>query len=150
MSSEELPWEELDHLYKLSSIPMLIVFFVILIYFICLMHTSPLVTAWDYIIRIGLLFFFVPYTVAMLSFEVLYGRKAKKGFNFKRFGGRMFFLLTIILSLFGFLILTHTVFSHIIGDWNTSFLSIVVWLVGFFVIVTKFRQFFTKLNEGKW
>jgi len=130
-------------------IPFFLVFVIVLIYFNYLMYTDGVRSFWDFIFRVGLLFF-PPYTVAMLTFEILYCRQTKKPFNVKRFASRMLFAIASVLSLLGFLAVIINGSSSILAEENAGTLGFVLWLIIFFIVVTKFRQFFTRLAEGGW
>lgn len=140
MNAEELSWEEKNHLYKLCTIPTLIVFYAILIYLVYLMRTSPFKTVWEGLFHIGPLLTVMP-TTFFITFEVLYHRKVKKplGFHMKRFAGRMLLLAVSVLSYFGFLIyLIKPIFSPIVGD-RDFLVGSVLWVIIFSMIIKRFR-----------
>lgn len=131
----------------------MVVFFVVVLialYFNYLMYSNAITSLWDFVFRIGLLFLFVPYIAAMLSFEFFYSRMTKKPPDLRRFGARILFDLIIVLSFLGFLLIADYIISPFLGDWNAALVGTVVWTIAFFVILTKFRYFITKFTEGKW
>lgn len=151
MTTEELSWEETNHLYKLCLIPTFIIFFIILVYFNYLMYTGSLKTLWDFIIRVGWLYIFMPITF-FIAFELLYHRKIKKPptFHLKRLIGRMLLLLLSALSFFGFLFVTQPVFYPIMGNWGGLVVGSVLWTVFFTLVIIRFRKLFAKLDRGNW
>jgi hypothetical protein len=151
MTNEELSWEETNHLYKLCAIPMLFVFFIMLIYFNYLMYTGSLKTRWDFIILIALPFFIFFPTAGMVTFELVYHQKIKKSLKFhvKRFMGRTLLLLVSVLSFFGFLIITQQLLYPIISDLDVIVGS-VLWVVAFALVILRFRKLFAKLDRGEW
>lgn len=150
MTKEELSWEEKNHLYKLCLIPTFAVFFIVLVYFNYLMYTDPMKTLWDFIIRVGWLYIFMPITF-FITFEVLSYRKMKSPtFHLKRLVGRILLLLLGAFSFFGFLFATQMVFSPIIGNWEGSVVGSVLWVILFTLVVMKLKNFFKKLDKGDW
>ena len=151
MTTEDLSWEERNHLYKLSAIPMFCVFLAILIYFNYLMYTDPLETRWDFVTLIGLPFFFFFPTTFMVTFEILYHRKVRKpiSFHLKRLVGQMFFLSVSALWFFGMLIVMQPVLSPIVGDRDflvSSFLSLII----FAIAVVRFRKIINRIDRAEW
>lgn len=151
MTERELSWEEINNLYKLSLIPTLLVFFVVLIYFNYLMYADSLKSVWDGLLHVGPLFTAMP-IVFFLTFEALYHRKLRKPlrFHLKRFIGRILPLLASALSYFGFLIfIVNPFLSPIMGD-RGLLVGSVLWIVIFFLVVMRFRKILAKLDSGNW
>lgn len=151
MTEEELSWKEQEDIRKLCVIPTLIAFLAILTYFVYLMHNNALATVWDYFSQIGLLFATIPLTIFMATYEVLYSRKVKKTlkFHLKRFAGRMFIILLAFSSFFMSLVLSYIALSPTIGD-EAVLPGIVIWLIGIFIVGTKFSEFFGRFEKGEW
>lgn len=151
-TQNELSWEESNRLFGMSTIPSLIVVFIVLIYFVHLMQNDLLKSPWDYLIHVFLPLVTGAPIVAFLSFEILYSRKIKKTlmYHLKRFLGRTFVLLASTSSLFGFFIAANAVLSELMGWENSLIVGGIIWVLTFSLIATRFRKLFTKLNKGKW
>jgi hypothetical protein len=151
VTPEDLTWEERNHLYKLSAIPMFCVFLAFLIYFNYLMYTDPLETRLEFITLIGLPFFISFPMAGILSYEILYCRMVKRSlrFDLKRFVGRTFFLLVSGFWFFSMLLIMQPVLSPIIGD-SDFLVSIFLSLIIFALIVVRFRRIVSKLDRGEW
>lgn len=149
MTTEDLSLEEINHLYKLSLMPSLAVFFIIMIYFSYLMFTDPLETLWDFITSVGWLYIFMPITL-FTSFEVLSYRKTGRSFNFKRLVTRTLLILLSALSFFSFLLAMQLGFSSILGYWESVLLGCFFWVIFFTLVVIKFREFFQRFDKGDW
>jgi hypothetical protein len=148
----ELSWEEKNRLYGLSMIPFLAVLFALSIYFIYLMEKNLLTSLWDIIIQIGLPLILIGLPMASLMFEVLSHRKNKQPliFHMKRFMGRVLLILASALSFFGLLAIINVFLSPIIGEEFVFISGILIWLLGFYVVLTMFKEFFMKLDKGEW
>ena len=151
MTAEDLSWEERNHLYKLSAIPTLCVFFVILIYFNYLMYTDPLETRWEFVTLICLPFFIFFPTTFMVTFEILYHRKVSKpiSFHLKRLVGQMFFLAVSASWFLAMLIIMQPVLSPIIGD-RDFLVSSVLSLIIFAIVVVRFRKIIDRIDRAEW
>lgn len=141
MSESELTWEERDHLYKLSAIPFFIVLWASLAYLGYLMHTNPLKTTLDIVIRlilpqsiIGLIAFF-------LTFEVLYYRKSGKTatFHIKRFARSILCSLAGVLPGLLLMVISALAFSEAFGEFNATLLGAGLWILVLLIVTLKLR-----------
>lgn len=151
MTEEELSWKEQEDIRKLCVIPTSVAFVAIVAYFIYLMHSNALTTAWDFLFRIVLLFTTLPPTIFIATYEVLYSRKVRKNLKFhvKRFAGRLLIILLGVLSFFMSLALSYLALSPLIGD-RALLPGIILWMVGVFIAGIRFSEFFGRFEKGEW
>lgn len=151
-ANDDLSWEEKNRLYGMSMIPFFVVLFALSIYFVYLMKNNLLKSMWDLVLQIGLPLIVIGLPAASLTFEVLHHRKTKKPliFHLKRFTGRVLLILISAFSFFSFLAILNTLLPPIIGEEGTFIAGILIWLLAFYVVLTTFRDFFTKLDKGDW
>lgn len=142
MAESDLTLEERDHLYKMSAIAFTIVFSVVMLYFVYLMHTDPLKTLWDFIVRIGL-----PLAVGLpaaffLVFEVLYYRRAKKKarFHLGRLANNVLIVIAGILSLFLVQGAFFVIFSTTLSERRAVLFGTGLWTLAFLIVVLKLRK----------
>jgi hypothetical protein len=131
-----------NKLYKKSSIPMIITFYIFLIYFVYLMQNALLKTTWDFPTKILMPVIIVSTLVFALSFELLYHQKIEKPlqFHLRRFGMNMLLVLVGAFSVFAFLLFVDATLSPYLGG-RAILLGLFLWSLIFFVIVVKYRRF---------
>jgi len=147
-----LSWEEKNWLYGLTCVPALITLFAFGIYGLFYLTPNNRVEAiWDYIYFL-LPGFLIGLTLSCLTFEVLHHRKIKQPLNLrvKRFSGRVLFMISAVLSFYGALALSDIFLSPIVGETRWVMVGGIIWMVGFFLVLTTFREFFSRLDRGEW
>ena len=152
-SDNGLSWEEKNQLWGLTCVPAFITMFAFLFYLLFYLTPNNLAeTIWDVLLYFVLPSFFVGLPSSFLTYEVLHHRKIKQPLNLrvKRFSGRVLFIIPVVLSFCGVLAATHIFISPIIGEARITWVAGIIWMVGFFLVLTTFREFFIKLNNGEW
>ncbi len=149
LSDKDLSWEETNHLYELSTIPVALVFFVFLGYLVYLLHYSLLKTQFDFLVRWFLPFFFFFLESGLVTFEVLYHRRIKKPvkFHLKRLTANSLIGLFGAALLLGFVLGLHPFLFPIAGN-NDFLISALLTLLVFSVIILKFKNVIVRLNKG--
>jgi hypothetical protein len=142
MAENGITWEERENLYKKSAVAFIVVFAVIMVYFVHLMQTDRLRTFWEFYIQVLLPMVIGATTAWFLTFEVLYYGKVKRGarFHIKRFANNVLVTLGGLSTAFLFQSISLAVVSGILGELRAFLLGTALWLVFFFIVVTKFRN----------
>jgi hypothetical protein len=153
MNDDELSWEQKNRLYGFSMIPSLLIAFASAIYFLFYLKENNLTESiLDVVIYVGLPIFLIGLPLSSLAFEVLYQRKIKQPLvlHFKRYSSRLFFVFMTYLSFYSFVVIVDATLSIIIGEEGAFILGTLIYLLGFSITLFKFREFFSKLDSGKW
>jgi len=151
--NDALSWEQKNRLYGMAFIPFIIVFFVLAGYFLFYLVENNLVESiWDGFIYFVLPLFLIGPPSSFLAFEVLHHREIKQPLilHVKRFSGRVLLTIPTVLSFCGVLAAAHIFLSPIIGETHTAMIGGLIWMVGFYLIFTTFREFFSRLDRGEW
>jgi hypothetical protein len=149
VSDDESSWEDMQRLYQLSTIPMVLVFAAFLAYFVFLMHVNLLQTRFDFVFRLILPFSFLFALSGIVTFEFLHHRRFKRPwlFHLKRATGR-FSIILFGISLFLLFDLGMEPFLlPLVGD-NDMIVSALLSLAVFTVVVLKFKRFISRLDRG--
>jgi len=160
MVTRELTREEEDRLYAISCIPAVIISTAIALHYLFfrLEQIYPPGAPFEPVMWDVLPRFFLPLLTwapisFILTFEILYHRKIKKPLKFhvKRFMGRTLVLL-IGMALFyatwiPFIFLYPLISASYALIWWVIFF--IIWSLTFYVILTKFKGFFSKLEKGE-
>lgn len=136
-------------MYELSSVSLVLVFFVFMGYFVYLEHYSLLKTRFDFLFRFFLPFFILFPESGFVTFEVLYHKRIKKPlkFHLKRLTANSLVLVLGVVLLFGFVLGLHPFLSPIVGN-NDFLISVLLTLLVFSVIILRFKNVIVKLNKG--
>jgi len=157
MVTRELTREEEDRLYAISCIPFVIISTAIALHYLFFRLEEvyppgapfePVI--WDILPRLFLpLLTWAPISF-ILTFEILYHRKIKKPLKFhvKRFMGRTLVLLIGMASFFAIYI-PFLFLSPLISASYALIFILIIWSLTFYVILTKFKGFFGKLEKGE-
>jgi small-conductance mechanosensitive channel len=149
LSDQDLSQEETNHLYELSTIPMALVFFIFLGYFVYLEDNSLLKTQLDFIFRLFLPFAFSCLESGFVAFEVLYHRRIKKPLRFqlKRLTLNSLIMLFGIALFLVFSLGLNSFLSPIVG--NEEFLvSALLTLLVFSAVILTFKDVIARLYES--
>jgi|GEM_PF-4758113 len=152
-SDNGLSWEEKNQLYGMACIPFFIVFFVFAAYFLFYLVQNNLAESiWDALTYFVLPSFLIGLPSSFVTFEILYHRKIKQPLilHVKRFSGRVLLTIAAMLSFCGALALSDVYLSPVVSETHTAIVGGLIWMVGFFLVLTTFREFFSKLDKGEW
>jgi len=152
--NEELSLEQKNRLHGMAAIPFFVVFFVLTYYFLFYLVSYGIVvgTIWDFFIYFVLPLFLIGVPSSCLAFEILYHREIKQPLTLhvKRFSGRVLLIIPSGLSFCGLLALANIFLSPITGEKYAIIIGGLTWMLGFYVVLTKFKEFFSKLDRGEW
>jgi len=150
---DELSWKEKNRLYGISMIPSLIVAFASAIYFLFYLKKHNFTESiLDIFIYVGLPIFLIGLPLSSLAIEVLCHRKIKQPLilHMKRFSGRVLLILTSFISFYILVLMVNTGLSTIIGEEGAFIIGFLAFIFGFYMVLSKFRGFFSRLDRGEW